>query len=239
MSYELTTNEIRVPSTVNDDPFMAYANSVKAEYILGKLLKFSKGDYVAGEDDESVPHGTRMVAAMDLLTIGYVKWIDGKPVEHRMVLVASGEKPPRRGELGDDDPAQWPDKDTKGEPRDPWALTQYLPLIAEDAELFTFSTSSRGGIGALAGLARAYARGRGAHPNKFPVVQLGVDAYQHSNNSYGRIKVPTLKLVGWEDKGTFFWAAGMETPAPAVEEGAYDPSVPLPTDADFADAIPF
>jgi hypothetical protein len=240
MTNEVTTYETRALATkANADPFLAYADAVRPEHILGKLLKHSKGEYLAGEDAEVLPLGTKMVVAMDLLTIGYVRWSGGKPAEHRMVMVADGAQPPRRVDLGDADPACWEERDASGAPRDPWQLTQYLPMIDESGELFTFSTSARGGIGAIATLARNYARSRAAHPGQFPVIELQVDAYSHSNSSYGRIKVPVFKFVGWEAKATFLKAAGMETPTPAVEDGAFEEGVPPPSDADFADQIPF
>jgi hypothetical protein len=235
MANEITTTGNKLPATTTADPFMAYADAVKPQHILGKLLKHSKGDYTAGEDDESIPAGTKMVAAMDLLTLGYVHWTAGKPDEHRMVLVADGVQPPRRAELGDSDPAQW-EKDAKGEPRDSWQLSQYLPMIDQTGELFTFSTSSRGGIGALAALARTYARGRAGHPERFPVVELRVDSYQHSNSAYGKIKVPAFKAVGWEAKGTFWQAAGMEA-APSPKGGGL--GAETVAEDEMSDSIPF
>jgi hypothetical protein len=231
----ITTTENQALTTTTDvDPFLAFADAVRPQHIIGKLLKHSKGEFLAGEDSESLPAGTKMVAAMDWLTIGFVHWSGGKPDEHRMVLVASGERPPRRVELGDIDPASWEEKDASGAPRDPWQLVQYLPMIAEDSSLFTFSTGSRGGIGALAALARQYARGRAGNPDKFPVVELLVDSYQHSNSAYGRIKVPKLKLVGWEPKITFLTAAGLDSPT--CEGGAFGAES---GDEEMSDSIPF
>jgi hypothetical protein len=233
MQNAITTTENKVPATTTDvDPFLQYADAVRPQHIIGKLLKHSKGEYLAGEDSEVIPLGTKMVVAMDLLTIGFVHWSNGKPDEHRMTLVADGVPPPRRSELGDTDPAQWEEKDAKGEPRDPWQLTQYLPMVDETQETFTFSTSSRGGIGAIAGLARHYARGRAAHPDAFPVVELQVDAYQHSNSAYGRIKVPKFMVVGWESKSTFFKTAGMESPGAEGDFGAEVAD-------EMSDSIPF
>ena len=123
------------------DPFAAFADSVAPKYILGKLLKFSKGDYLAGEASEIIPVGTKLIVAMDELLLGWVRWEAGKPVEHRMVRVADGMAPVRRSELGDDDESLW-EKDDKGQIRDPWQLTQYLPAVDETGEVFTFSTTT-------------------------------------------------------------------------------------------------
>jgi hypothetical protein len=227
MANDLTTTETKLPATMNADPFLAYADAVHPQHILGSILKHSKGEFLSGEVDECIPLGTKMVAAMDLLTIGYVEWRDGKPANHFMTMVASGEKPPRCDDLGDQDPETW-EKGPDGKPRDPFQFSQYLPCCDESGEVFTFSTSARGGIGALAALARNYARGRAAHPDKFPVVELAVDSYQHQ--TFGKIKTPKFVVVGWESKATFFKAAGLEadTTEPVGE-----------AEQEMSDSIPF
>ncbi len=38
------------------------------------------------------------------------------------------------------------------------------------------------------------------HPDEWPIVELGVGSYAHSNKAYGRIKFPTFEIVGWAPK---------------------------------------
>src|SRR6476660_671614 len=120
-----TMNEIikREPAAValygERDPFEVYADSIRPGYIVGKLLKFSKGDYLLGESAEPVDRGTIVIAAIDQLLAGWIRWENGKPVEHRMVLVASGQQPLRREDLGYLDQSKW-ERDNDGKPRDPW-----------------------------------------------------------------------------------------------------------------------
>jgi hypothetical protein len=231
MANDLTITETKALATINTaDPFLAYADAVHPQHILGSILKHSKGEYLCGEADESIPLGTKMIAAMDLLTLGYVEWRDGKPAAHFMTLVASGEKPPRRDDLGDTDP--W-EKGPDGKARDPFQFSQYLPLCDEAGEVFTFSTSARGGISALAALARQCARGRAAHPDKFPVIELQVDSYQHS--TFGKIKTPKFVVVGWESKSTFFKAAGLDSPN-SGQGGDFGAET---ADEEMSDSIPF
>ena len=66
--------------------------------------------------------------------------------------------------------------------------------------MFTFTTSSRGGIGAIADLARRYARHRKRHPDVFPLVALNVDSYQHKIRELGRIKFPVFEPAGYVPK---------------------------------------
>ena len=101
----------------------------------------------------------------------------------------------------------------------------------EKVQLYTFTTSSRGGISAIAGLSRRYANHRRHHPDVFPLIALGVDSYQHPNREYGRIKFPVFAPAGYAPKKDFLAAlaaAGIVTAEPAqlapaeVEKDALD-----------------
>jgi hypothetical protein len=216
------------------DPFEAYADAVSPRTIVGTLLKFSKGDYLAGEESKAIAEGTTFTANVDELTVGWVKWSDGKPIEHIMVRVAEGRVLPKRAELGDQDETHW-EADSSGAPRDPYQYTNYLPLMNDAGDLFTFTTSSRGGLGAVGDLCRLYSRHRRKHPDVHPVIALEVGSYQHANKEYGRIKFPKFTLMSWVPKTGFneaLVAAGL-TPGkepPAPEETQAD---------DIDDSIPF
>ncbi len=229
-----TKNEIAPVSL--SDPFAQYADAVAPRYIVGDLLRFSKGDYLAGQSSQVVEPGSVFTANLDELMAGWIKWVDGKPAEHLMVRVANGVAPPRRAELGDLDQSQW-EKDASGQERDPWQFCNYLPLMNEKGELFTFTTSSRGGINAIAMLARRYANHRKRHPDVFPLIALGVDSYQHSNREFGRIKFPVFAPTGYAPKTQFLAAlaaAGIAAePAPVEAQPGNEPG------DQFADEIPF
>jgi hypothetical protein len=96
-----------------------YVAEVSAAEIAGTILKFAKGDFYAGKENEPVPFGTRFVFNPDLLAIGYLCWKGGKVVDAHMGLVAEDYRPPRRQDLGDNDSSMW-EVDDKGVPRDPW-----------------------------------------------------------------------------------------------------------------------
>jgi hypothetical protein len=235
MSNELSqeTSSTAQALTSNVDPFLAYADAVSPRNIVGALLKFSKGDYFAGEEGKSVPVGTHFIVNLEELFVGQVKWRDGKPVEHIMVRIADGVLPPKRDELGDQDQSTW-EMDGTGQPRDPWQLTSYVPMMNEEGELFTFATSSEGGRKAVGDLARLYAWHRRRHPDVYPVIALDVDSYLHKKRERGRIKVPRFTIVGWEPKTRFteaLVAAGLIPAEPAQ-------STPDQGD-DLNDEVPF
>ena len=184
--------------------------------IVGTLLKFNKGDWLEGQDDNEVAVGTKFAACMDQLMVGWVKWVDGKPERQEMGLLTEGHTPPSRKSLGDTDETTW-ELDAQGKPRDPWQFSNYL-LLKQPGKKFvpdqawTFATSSRGGIGAVGELCKKYGKEMRSHPDQNPVVEVGVDSYNHPNKEFGRIKVPVLTLVGWESKKLF------EQQEAAVEE---------------------
>jgi hypothetical protein len=195
------TNEV---ATLQPNAFESYANTMSTSRIVGELLKFAKGDYFAGQQEREIPLGTKLVAIMDQLMVGWVKWRDNTPVEPPIMgLLAQGYTPPRRSELDDNDKAQW-EPDDEGKPRDPWQFTNYLILADPDTkELYTFTASSRGGLGAVGELCKRYGRHMREKPDEYPVIELGVGSYQHRNKAYGRIKFPVFKDAGWADKAPF------------------------------------
>ena len=202
-------NEISKPSntavgSTAVNPFLAYGEAQNQRAIVGKLLRFTKGDFLAGQEDEEVPVGTQFVANMDEMLAGWIRWENNRPTDHVMGKVSSGYQPPRRNELGDTDKDAW-EVDLAGEPRDPWQFSNYLLLkgTGGDSELYTFTTSSKGGLDALGELCKAYGAAMAQRPDEYPVVALGVNAYDHPNRALGRIKVPVFKIVGWAPKGVF------------------------------------
>jgi len=226
---ELTTTESKEIVPINlSDPFAAYADAIAPQYIIGEMLRFSKGDYIVGQND-TVSIGTTFTVNLDELMAGWIKWLDNKPVEHIMVRVADGAPPKKRSDLGDDDKTLW-ELDNQGKARDPWQFTNYLPLMNEKGELFTFTTSSRGGLGAIADLSRRYAR----HRNVFPVIALNVDSYQHKIRELGRIKFPVFEPAGYAPKNDFLTAlAGAGLIAAEPETAEADPK------DEFNDQVPF
>ena len=89
------------------NPFTAYGEQASQKSIVGQLLRFTKGDFLAGQEDEEVPVGTQFVANMDEMLAGWIRWEANKPTDHVMGKVSDGYQPPRRNELGDDDKTQW------------------------------------------------------------------------------------------------------------------------------------
>jgi hypothetical protein len=69
--------------------------------------------------------------------------------------------------------------------------------MATEVQLYTFTASSKGGIGALGTLSKAYGQQMRQRPGQYPVISLGVSSYQHPNRTLGRIKYPVFEVKDW------------------------------------------
>ena len=217
------------------DPLLAFAASESGQDILGKLLKFSKGDFIA--DKTEIPAGTEMVAAVDALVVGWVRWVGKQQVERRLGRVSDGFREAQREELGWHDEAAW-ERDSDGRPNDPWQKVRLLPLKRiSDGELFTLTLNGRGRSGeAIGRLAGAYGRSRNRE-DSYPIIKLGVDAYEH--RQFGRIKFPVLTIVGWRPRREFAdLETGGSSSAPTAKRGG-DDDLPVRIDRDIDHEIPF
>lgn len=195
------------------DPYARYGEQAAGNKT---FLKFQKGDYTFGQNDEEMAIGTRLVANMAGLKAGWQKWEGGKPTGEEMELVASGRQAPKRPELGDTDQALW-ETDDQGRPRDPWQFTNVLGLKdAASGEEYTFSTGSRGGIGAIGQLCREFGKVYRMKPGFLPVIELQVDSYKHAQ--YGKVFTPVLKLVDWVKEDDLLSGAGADAEEPAAAE---------------------
>jgi len=170
----------------------------------GELLKFLQGDFLAGQENREIPLGTRLAALMPTLEIGWQRWDDNRPGERRMGLVSEGFVPPKRSELGDLDERLW-DVDSDGKPRDPWQFSNQIVMIdpADGDNVYTFTTSSKGGLGAIGELCRTYGKNLRQQPERIPVIALDAGSYQHRDKSRGRIKFPVFRIIDWAPESDF------------------------------------
>ena len=132
----------------NFDAFVSYGQQASAGTgnIVGELLLFTKGEYVAGQDKDEVPEDTRVVVNMDTVLVGWQRWENKKPVEQVMGLLMDAFQPPKRETLGYDNPKEW-EIDVNGKPSDPWQFTtQFIAKNEDDDTIYTFASSSRASL---------------------------------------------------------------------------------------------
>jgi hypothetical protein len=199
MSNEEKDDKKRLPTVPESrNVFETVGNAMmQSTAIIGSLLKFSKGDWLAGFDNEEIPNGTEVVAVVPGIVHGQVRWEDNRPVEQIMGPLIDGFVPPARGTLGHDDKSKW--EISGGKPRDPWQETVYLPMVTINAEtVFTFSTGTDGGRRhAIGPLCKDYGSHVRQLPDELPIVRLDQDSYEHTDRSIGRVKYPEMPVVRW------------------------------------------
>jgi hypothetical protein len=238
------------------DPFTAYGEATKAKNLLvGTILLFSKGDYFVNKQPvtQSIAD-IEFIANMDWMLTGWVHWRSKKPVATVMVRIGSGLRPCKRAAVGDMDEKLW-EKDSRGNPIKPWQYSTYLPLVARTGEVYTFVTSSRGGIDATGELAARYGEHRKHNPDVFPLIRLTPAAYPHPD--YGQVDIPKFVPAGYLPKTKFYEAlkeAGVDASGPpdsidtrdrddgVVNEDSEPKSLPpsgKAEHADMDDEIPF
>jgi hypothetical protein len=195
---EALTDKLPAVAPATPNPWSQYGAS--ASNVTYEFLKFSKGEYLAGKDGFEIAIGTHMVVDMDSLEVGWIKWEDSRPVQRLLGRIADGFTAAKRDELGDTDKENWP-LDDDDEPKDPWQFTNQVTMANTDGgAVYMFTTSSRGGLNAIGVLSKAYGELLEQHSNDWPIIELNVGSYQHSNRAYGRIKFPIFDIVGWAPK---------------------------------------
>jgi hypothetical protein len=218
-------NEI---AALQPNPFEAYGDAATGNRIVGRLLKFNKGDYLIGRDGEVISTGTEMVPVMDSLLAGYINWRDNAPIEQIMGKVVDGYVPPRRADLGDQDESLW-ERDENGKARDPWQRSNYLVMVSRTSltDVYTFTAASKGGLDAVGELCKVYGRHIRQQPDAYPVIRLDSGAYLHPNKTFGRVKFPTFPVIGWLDKGPYLKAleGGIGGPTESGPTGAMSEAI--------------
>ena len=78
-----------------------------------------------------------------------------------------------------------------------WNELRGLSCIV-DGQKLVYSTTSVGGVNAIAALAEAYGKQYAKNPSRMiAVANLSSDSYKHKNKTYGRIYVPIINIVSW------------------------------------------
>jgi hypothetical protein len=193
-----------VPKAANDstavtNPFIDYGRGAAGRNFVGDLLLFSKfGEFTFGLDRNDMPLGTQLAAHMDAFCIGWQRWEDNKPVETIMGPVAQGFIPPKRDTLGYLDKTWWETFDD-GRPKDPWTFTNTLVLssVEDEPRFYTFSTTSKGGIRALAKLSLRHGERHRMKAGEIPIITINRGSYPHPDKSIGEVRVPVFTVVKW------------------------------------------
>jgi hypothetical protein len=202
---EKVENETLPAQNLQHNPYERHGAQTTQRNIVGQLLKFIKGRWLTGGANNEmveIEAGTRAIVNMASLTVGWQKWEDDKPVDNHMGLVSENYQPPNRTTLGDNKEDGGWERDENGVERDPWqksnmVIMREIGTEGDDEGLYTFATSSRGGINAIGVLSTAYGKKIRENNELLPIVELRASSYAHSNKQRGIIDIPVFTIVGW------------------------------------------
>jgi hypothetical protein len=174
----------------------------------GTVMRWSKeGKFVLPtQGDLELPEGTELVCHWYAARAGRQRF-NGKGQRPDMKIdLVFGGNPPKRDELGDDEPSQWPISDMTGRPEDPWQEVMMVPMEHIDSgEIYIFQTGSVTGLRAISNLLRQASRLANKDPDNLPVIKLRVGGFDH--RKYGWVKVPAFEFVGKAPKSNIAAAA--------------------------------
>jgi hypothetical protein len=169
----------------------------------GELLKCSgkTGIWSYGPQNVELKKGTRLVAIVPEMLAGFVLWRDGELVDQAFKNIEGLDLRALRATLDETDRSLWP-TDDEGKPVDPWKEAAMLPMKnPETGAEYTYSTSSVGGVRACKKLVGNFVKQIKAAPETtagcLPVVELGVQSYQHPDRKRGTIFNPVLTGIDW------------------------------------------
>ena len=177
---------------------LRYGRGAANRTFIGDLMLFSKyGEYRAGQDKLEIPLKSRFSVYIDSFCIGWQRWEDGRVVEQEMGPVTGGYIPRARKDLGHLDKSKW-ESFEDGREKDPWAFTNTIVFVSSDKDspkFYTFSTTSKGGIGALGKLAIDCGEHLRQKPGESAIIELNRSSYPHPD--YGEVRIPVINIVGW------------------------------------------
>jgi hypothetical protein len=204
-----------------NDPYAAYGAKVGTT---GQYLTFKQGEFLAGQNADELKLGTKLVANMPGLRIGWRRWFAAQVTDDLTEPLISGPVTQRRESLGDNNQDLW-ERDDRGEPRDPWQLTNILEFSDGDGNVYIYSTGSKGGIGAIGRLCKEYGNERRQRPGMLPIITLGRDFYTHPR--FGKTYFPVFTIVGWTDENN-----------PSVDGDSEGDDIPFDISAGSSGATP-
>ena len=233
-----------VMNNVDADPFATAGASASGQTTYVKF-KGASGEYLAGQDEEEINHGTEFAA--DIMNAKWIWsfWWDGKVLETVDELLINDPK------LNERMPDFLPDNDDidmtldeikkmqKDDPanfRDGWSVQASFnmrPLDGSDEE-FTMRLGGMVSLNAFAALCKAFGRRYKLEAGKLPIIELTTNKYKSKVKGVGTRHAPVLKIVRWESEADLLAAAGEDD----GDYGDMDPddaaALPAP-DADQVD----
>ncbi|AMO44137.1 hypothetical protein vBRpoSV10_79 [Ruegeria phage vB_RpoS-V10] len=182
-------------------------------------FKGASGDFLFGQDEEEMPHGSTFAGDIENSKWVWSFWWEGEVLETIETRVAQNP-------LGfENEPDHLPDDyegdmtleeiraaqaDRKTNFMDGWSCQAVLGLreIGGEAEEFTLKLNQGVALNAFRTLLSNFGRAFRFKVGLVPVIELGARSYVSKNKSVGKRYNPILKIVDWRSEEDLMAAAG-------------------------------
>jgi len=244
-----------VMDTTAGDPFAIGAEDAGSSTYV--KFKGASGEYLAGQDEDVIDHGTQFVA--DIFNAKWIWsfWWDGKVLETVDGLLR--EQPLLNKQMPDflpdnDDVDMTLDEIKKMQKEDPanfrdgWSVQASFGMLPVDGsdEDYTMRLGGMVSLNAFDALRKAFSRRYKLEMGKDPVIELTANKYKSKVKGVGTRSAPVMKIVEWlspEDLMSFSGGnaddyadaapadepAQIEAPAEAVSEAPTTAETPAAT----------
>lgn len=195
-----------VMETTAGDPFaMGAEDAGSSTYV---KFKGASGEYLAGQDEDVIDHGTQFVA--DIFNAKWIWsfWWDGKVLETVDGLLR--EQPLLNKQMPDflpdnDDVDMTLDEIKKMQKEDPanfrdgWSVQASFGMLPVDGtdEAHTMRLGGMVSLNAFDALRKAYSRRYKLEIGKDPVIELTANKYKSKIKGVGTRSAPVMKIVDW------------------------------------------
>lgn len=215
-------------------------------------FKGASGDYLAGQDEEEVVHGTKLAADIVNSEWAWTFWWEGEVLEKITTKVATNptaweREPDHLPKDYDGDMSLEEIREAQADRAtnfmDGWGCQAVLGLreIGGEGEEFTFNMNAGVSLRGFRNLLQAYGRTFMFKEGLVPIVELGVDSFKSKVKNVGKRYSPVLKIVDWLSEEDLQNAAG-EDPgdydAPDRDEGVAAKAIEDKSAASEPDAAP-
>jgi hypothetical protein len=194
-----TTMPAVIPPPTSSAAMERHLDEWTSSALQGAMFSFHgiEGVYKLTDGSGEIPLDTEVIGIIDEVRRGWIKFNEGNPPDVRMVALNEDADVPKREELGDDDPSEWP-FNMNGVQADPWQPQYAVPMQRRDAggELLCFVARSLTSMNAVEQLLGRYRYHPRARAGFYPVIKLAAGSY--TNKRFGGQKPkPLLPIIDW------------------------------------------
>lgn len=220
-----------------DNPF-AMAGSGAGSTIFMKF-KGASGDFLYGQDDDEMPHGTKFAAQMNETKWIWSFWWEGQVLENIETFIVEdpagfNNEPDHLPEGYDGDMSlaeiRAMQADRKTNFMDGWSVQGALPMkeLDGDQDEYTLKLNAGVALTAFRALLQSYGKQFRFKEGLVPIIELSARSYVSKNKSVGKRYTPVLKITDWMSEEELMAGLGGDPDAYDMPEQEEPEVLPAP-----------